>query len=153
MGEDPRLDAELSPDDFSSPNPDQDAPLLQAQQRSPSRSAKEEAEVTENRAAAEEGGDVQKSLTGSRSGEETTPERNLKQDRREQREDDEAADEGLPPSKGSEDESEEGSEGLKENSDANNNSLGTPKDDQGESIDIAESPPQVSFACCHIKDF
>ncbi|XP_023183372.1 pecanex-like protein 2 [Xiphophorus maculatus] len=145
VGEDPRLDAELSPDDFSSPNPDQDAPLLQAQQRSPSRSAREEAEVTENRAAAEEGGDVQKSSTGSRSGEETTPERNLKQDRREQREDDEAADEGLPPSKGSEDESEEGSEDLKENSDANNNSLGTPKDDQGESIDIAESPPQAEL--------
>ncbi|XP_032409296.1 pecanex-like protein 1 [Xiphophorus hellerii] len=145
VGEDPRLDAELSPDDFSSPNPDQDAPLLQAQQKSPSRSAREEAEVTENRAAAEEGGDVRKSSTGSRSGEETTPERNLKQDRREQREDDEAADEGLPPSKGSEDESEEGSEGLKENSDANNNSLGTPKDDQGESIDIAESPPQAEL--------
>ncbi|XP_043991574.1 pecanex-like protein 1 isoform X2 [Gambusia affinis] len=147
VGEGPRSDAELSPDDFSSPNPDQDAPLLQAQQKSPSRSAREEAELTENGAAVEGGGDVQKSSTGSRSGEETTPERNSKQDRREQREDDEAADremvdEGLPPSKGSEDESEEGSEGLKENSDANNNSLGTPKDDQGESIDIAESPPQ-----------
>ncbi|XP_014862977.1 PREDICTED: pecanex-like protein 1 isoform X3 [Poecilia mexicana] len=150
MGEDPRSDAELSPDDFSSPNPDQDAPLLQAQQRSPSRSAREEAELAENGAAAEDGGDVQRSSMGSRSGEETTPERNLKQDRREQREDDEAVDretvdEGLPPSKGSEDESEEGSEGLKENSDANNNSLGTPKDDQGESIDIAESPPQAEL--------
>uniref|UniRef100_A0A087XHV0 Pecanex-like protein n=1 Tax=Poecilia formosa TaxID=48698 RepID=A0A087XHV0_POEFO len=131
------------------PNPDQDAPLLQAQQRSPSRSAREEAELAENGAAAEDGGDVQRSSMGSRSGEETTPERNLKQDRREQREDDEAVDreedEGLPPSKGSEDESEEGSEGLKENSDANNNSLGTPKDDQGESIDIAESPPQAEL--------
>ncbi|XP_054885221.1 pecanex-like protein 2 isoform X2 [Poeciliopsis prolifica] len=147
--EDPRSDAELSPDDFSSPNPDQDAPLLQAQQRSPSRSAREEAEPTESGAAAEEGG-VQKCSTRSLSGEETTPERNLKQDSREQREDDEAADretvdEGLPPSKGSEDESEEGSECLKENSDANNNSLGTPKDDQGESIDTAESPPQAEL--------
>ncbi|XP_008427416.2 pecanex-like protein 2 isoform X1 [Poecilia reticulata] len=143
-------DAELSPDDFSSPNPDQDAPLLQAQQRSPSRSAREEAELAENGAAAEEGGDVQRSSMGSRTGEETSPERNLKQDRREQREDDEAADretvdEGLPPSKGSEDESEEGSEGQKENSDANNNSLGTPKDDQGDSIDITEFPPQAEL--------
>uniref|UniRef100_A0A3Q2QYH1 Pecanex-like protein n=1 Tax=Fundulus heteroclitus TaxID=8078 RepID=A0A3Q2QYH1_FUNHE len=144
---------ELSPDDLSSPNAEQDAPLLQAQQRSPSRTAREEAEATEP--AAEEGGDGQKALTakgGDRSEEESPPEKALEQDRREEEEcedkeaaDREALDEGFPSSKGSEDESEEGSEGLKENSDANNNSLETPKNDQDEFIDIPESPVQAEL--------
>ncbi|MED6234984.1 hypothetical protein ATANTOWER_011264, partial [Ataeniobius toweri] len=144
---------ELSPDDLSSPNPEQDAPLLRAQQRSPSRPEREQAEVTETGAAVGEGRDVQKSLMGKggdQSEEERSLEKDLKQDTREEKEseykeaaDRETVDEGLPASKGREDESEEGSEGPKENSDANNNSLETPKDDLDVFIDTPESPAQV----------
>ncbi|MEQ2187585.1 hypothetical protein GOODEAATRI_006216, partial [Goodea atripinnis] len=144
---------ELSPDDFSSPNPEQDAPLLRAQQRSPSRPEKEQAEVTDTGAAVGEGRDVQKSLIGKggdQSEEERSLEKDLKQDTRKEKEseykeaaDRETVDEGLPASKGREDESEEGSEGPKENSDANNNSLETPKDDLDVFIDTPESPAQV----------
>ncbi|MEQ2212903.1 hypothetical protein XENOCAPTIV_006653, partial [Xenoophorus captivus] len=162
----PLPNPELSPDDLSSPNPEQDAPLLRAQQRSPSRPEKEQAEVTETGAAVGEGRDVQKSLIGKggdQSEEERSLEKDLKQDTREEKEseykeaaDRETVDEGLPASKGREDESEEGSEGPKENSDANNNSLETPKDDLDVFIDTPESPAQVGStaeeraACCHI---
>uniref|UniRef100_UPI003AAD77D6 pecanex-like protein 2 isoform X5 n=1 Tax=Centroberyx gerrardi TaxID=166262 RepID=UPI003AAD77D6 len=81
---------ELSPEELSSPNPDQAAPLLQAQQRPPD--------------------------------DKDTADRDT-------------ADEGLPPSKGSEGESGEESEGQKEPSDANNNSLETPQDPQDDLTD------------------
>ncbi|XP_042358651.1 pecanex-like protein 2 [Plectropomus leopardus] len=149
-----------SPDDLSSPNPDQAAPLLQAQQRPPSRAEREEmrpgsasgsgkmdAEITET-VAAKEGIDVQSSLTGTdreKLEQERKTEKDSEQDRIEDCEDKETADretadEGLPPSKGSEDESEEESEEQKEPSDANNNTLETPQDDF---IDIPESPAQA----------
>lgn len=152
----PQPNSENSHDDFSSPDPDQDTPLLQAQQRSPPRAEREEAEVPETGAAVETGGDAQNSLTGKcddQSVEKRSPEEDLKHERRDEKEcedkeavDREMVDEGFPPSKGSEDESEEGSEGPKENSDANNNSLGTPKDDQYEFIDMPESTSQVGSA-------
>uniref|UniRef100_UPI003AAAA778 pecanex-like protein 2 isoform X6 n=1 Tax=Centroberyx gerrardi TaxID=166262 RepID=UPI003AAAA778 len=82
---------ELSPEELSSPNPDQAAPLLQAQQRPP-----------------------------------------------------DTADEGLPPSKGSEGESGEESEGQKEPSDANNNSLETPQDPQD---DLTDAEPVEETYC------
>ncbi|XP_056147775.1 pecanex-like protein 1 [Lampris incognitus] len=87
---------ELSPEDFSSPNPDQDAPLLPAQQRPPK---------------------------------ETT--------------DREMVDEGLSLSKGSEGGSGEESQGQREPSDANNNSLEIPQDHQDDLIDISQSPTQA----------
>ncbi|MEQ2235753.1 hypothetical protein ILYODFUR_005409, partial [Ilyodon furcidens] len=149
----PLPNPELSPDDLSSPNPEQDAPLLRAQQRSPSRPEREQAEVTETGPAVGEGRDVQKSLMGKggdQSEEERSLEKDLKQDTREEKEseykeaaDRETVDEGLPASMGREDGSEEGSEGPKENSDANNNSLETPKDDLDVFIDTPESPAQV----------
>ncbi|KAG7228569.1 hypothetical protein INR49_007743 [Caranx melampygus] len=154
---------EPSPDDLSSPNPDQAAPLLQAQQRPPSRAEREEmrpgsaggkmdAEIIET-GAVKEGADVQSSLTGTdreQSEQERTAEKDSEQDRVQEKDcedketaDRETADEGLPPSKGSEDESEEESEGKKEPSDANNNSLETPNDHQDELIDIPEAPAQA----------
>lgn len=147
---------ELSPDDFSSPNPEQDAPLLQAQQRSPARTEREETEVTETGAYVEEVRNLQKPLrvkSGDQLEETRSPAKNFKKDRKEEKEcedkDDaerETVDEGFPTSKGSEDESEEASEGQKENSDANNNSLETQKDEQDELIEIPDSPVQVGCA-------
>ncbi|KAL6102065.1 pcnx2 [Pungitius sinensis] len=152
-----------SPDDLSSPNPDQAAPLLQAQQRTPSRTDKEEkrpgsvsgtgkvdADVIET-VAVKDGGDTQGSLEGREPSE---------QERTAQKEPDgaedrdgkdsaggETTDEGLPPSKGSEDSSEEESEGRKEPPDANNNnSLGPPQDRQIEFIDTPDSPTQAGPA-------
>ncbi|XP_035029514.2 pecanex-like protein 1 isoform X2 [Hippoglossus stenolepis] len=156
---------EPSPDDLSSPNPDQAAPLLQAQQRPPSRAEREDMrpisasgtmgkmdeELPEN-AAAKEGVDVQSTLMESdreRSEQERTAEKVLEQERIEEKdsedkdtEERETADEGLPPSKGSEEESEEESDGQKEPSDDNNNSLETPKDSQDDFLDVPETPAQ-----------
>lgn len=148
-----------SPDDLSSPNPDQAAPLLQAQQRTPSRTDKDEkqpgsvggtaktdAEITET-VAVKEGRDIQGSLKDREpSGQERTA--GKEPDRTEECEskdsaDGETADEGLPPSKGSEDSGEEESEGRKEPPDANNNSLSPPQDQQIEFIDTPDSPAQV----------
>ncbi|KAK5854199.1 hypothetical protein PBY51_015290 [Eleginops maclovinus] len=135
-----------SPDDFSSPNPDQAAPLLQAQQRTPSRAEREEtrpgsgsgtgkmdAEIIETE---EKGLDIRGSMTGidrdrkDNCGDKATADR-------------ETADEGLPPSKGSGDESEEESEEQKEPPDANNNSLETTQERQEDLIDIPGPHPQA----------
>lgn len=158
---------ELSPDDLSSPNPEQNAPLLQAQQKSPSRAEKEascpksDTEMTKIHTDISESGivtegvDIQNSSlrkNRDRSEEGRIPEKDSELQRTEETEfvnketeDRETADEGLPPSNGSGDESEEGSGGPKESSDANN-SLETLKHDQDELIDIPESPEQVSSA-------
>lgn len=157
---------EPSPDDLSSPNPDQAAPLLQAQQRTPSRAEREEtrpgsdsgtgktdAEIIKT-GAVKEGMEIQSSLTGTvreQSEQETTKEKDSEQDRIEEEKDceeketadRETADEGLPSSKGSEDESEEESEGRKEPPDANNNSLDTSQDRQDDVTNIPEAPAQV----------
>lgn len=159
-----------SPDDLSSPNPDQAAPLLQAQQRTPSRAERDEkrpgsasgtgnmdAEIIET-VAVKESVDLQSSLTDREQSElERTTEK--EHDRREDWEDKdsadrETADEGLPPSKGSEDESEEENEERKEPPDANNNSLGTPQDHQFDFIDTPDSPAQVGLlgVSCHIRE-
>uniref|UniRef100_A0A8C9Y2Q1 Pecanex-like protein n=1 Tax=Sander lucioperca TaxID=283035 RepID=A0A8C9Y2Q1_SANLU len=158
--------------DLSSPNPDQAAPLLQAQQRPPSRAEREEmrpgsamgtgkmdAEIIETVAVKEEM-DIQRSLTETEREQERTTEKDSEQDRTIEKDseqdrkedcehketaDRETADEGLPPSKGSEDESEEESEGQKEPPDANNNSLETPQDRQDDSIDIPELPAQIGL--------
>lgn len=159
---------EPSPDDLSSPNPDQAAPLLQAQQRPPSRAEREETrsgsangtgkmdtEIIDT-GTVKEGTDVQISLTGTdreQSEQERTAEKDSEQGRIEKEEDSndkksadrDTADEGFPPSKGSEDESEEESEGQKEPSDANNNSLETPQDCQEDFIDILEPAAQVGL--------
>uniref|UniRef100_A0A669C5E8 Pecanex-like protein n=1 Tax=Oreochromis niloticus TaxID=8128 RepID=A0A669C5E8_ORENI len=162
---------EPSPDDLSSPNPDQAAPLLQAQQRPPSQSEKDEIQPesaggiektdteTIETEPVKEGIDIKGSLTGTdkeQSEQERTAEKESEQDRIEEKDsedketaDRETADEGLPSSKGSEDESEEESEGHKEPSDANNNSLETPHEDQEHVIDIPEPPTQVDL----IKDW
>ncbi|XP_044070859.1 pecanex-like protein 1 isoform X2 [Siniperca chuatsi] len=157
---------EPSPEDLSSPNPDQAAPLLQAQQRTPSRAEREEtrpgsasgtgkmdAEVIET-GPVKEGVDIQSSLMGTdreQSEQERTTEKDSEHDRMEEEKgcedkdtaDRETADEGLPPSKGSEDQSEEESEGQKEPPDANNNSLETPQDRQDDFIDIPEPSAQA----------
>ncbi|XP_035518857.1 pecanex-like protein 1 [Morone saxatilis] len=155
---------EPSPDELSSPNPDQAAPLLQAQQRPPSRAEREEmrpgsgtgkmdVEIIET-GAVKDGVDFQSSLTGTdreQPEQEPTTEKDPEQDRIEEEKDGEdkdaadreTADEGLPPSKGSEDESEEESEGQKEPPDANNNSLETAQDRQDDLIDIPEPPAQA----------
>lgn len=159
---------EPSPDDLSSPNPDQAAPLLQAQQRPPSRAEREEtrpgsasgtgkmdAETIET-AAVKEGADAQSSVMGTdreQSEQERTTEKDSERDRIEEEkdcedkedEDRETADEGLPPSKGSEDESEEESEEQKETPDANNNSLETPQEHQEDFIDVPDPHAQVGL--------
>lgn len=156
------LNPSPSPDDLSSPNPDQAAPLLQAQQRTPSRAEREEmrprsgsgtgkmdAEITETE---EEGIDIQGSMFGI---DREQLEKDSEQDRKDVGEDKETADretadEGLPPSKGSGDESEEESEGQIEPPDANNNSLeieGNPstQDRQEDLIYIQEAHAQVGL--------
>lgn len=160
---------EPSPDDLSSPNPDQAAPLLQAQQRPPSQAEKEEIQPgsvggiektdteTIETEPVKEGIDIKGPLTGinkEQSEQDRTAEKESEQDRIEEKDsedketaDREIADEGLPSSKGSEDESEEESEeeseGHKEPSDANNNSLEAPHGDQEHVIDIPEPPTQA----------
>lgn len=106
-----------------------------------------------------EGVDIQTyslSINRDRSEEGKIPEKDSELERTEETEfvnkdteDRETADEGLPPSNGSGDESEEGSGGEKEPSDANN-SLETLKHDQDEFIDIPESSGQVS--CANTKE-
>lgn len=153
MAGSPQLKPELSPDDLSSPNPEQDAPLLQAQQRSPSRAEKQDpcpkSDIDRTEAGAvTEGVDIEKSAMrkNGRSEEGRIPEKDSEMRTEEtefvnkEAEDGETADEGLPPSKGSGDESEEGSEGAKEPLD---DSPETPNNDQDEFIDIPESPEQV----------
>uniref|UniRef100_A0A8C6NHD8 Pecanex-like protein n=1 Tax=Nothobranchius furzeri TaxID=105023 RepID=A0A8C6NHD8_NOTFU len=152
---------ELSPDDTSSLKPEQDAPLLQAQQRPPPRDEGEDScpgsacGTTKLHApetgAVTEGADVQNSSTGKvdQLEERRKSEKDSEQDGTEEKEnkesaDGETADEGLPPSRGSEDENES-SKGSKESSGANNNSVDSPKDDQDEYIDIPEFP-LVGFA-------
>lgn len=153
---------EPSPDDLSSPSPNQTAPLLQAQQRPPSCTEKEDthpvsasgagnmdAEIIET-GAVKEGIDLESSLSRT-DREERTAEKDSEQHRIEEKEfedkdtaDRETADEGLPPSKGSEDESEEESEAQNGPSDATINPLDTPQDCQDDSIDIPE-PAQVGL--------
>lgn len=156
---------EPSPDDLSSPNADHAAPLLQAQQRPPSRVEREETcpgsasgtgtmevEMTASMAVSE-GTDIQSSTTGpdrDQPEQERAPEKDSEQERTLEKDRDdketvdlEMVDEGLPPSKGSEDDSWEESEGQREPSDPNNNSLETPQDHQDDSIDIPEAHTQV----------
>lgn len=155
---------EPSPDDLSSPVPDQATPLLQAQQRPPSRAERDEtqpisaspkidAETIAERGAVTEEVDFQSSLNGGQSEQEGAVEKDTEQEMVEEKdcedketEDRDMIDEGLPPSKGSEDESEEESEELKEPSDTNHNSLETPQEDQDEFIDIPEALAQVGHA-------
>ncbi|KAK2921711.1 hypothetical protein Q8A73_001196 [Channa argus] len=151
-----------SPDDLSSPNPDQAAPLLQAQQRSPSRAEKEDiqqvstigtgnmhAEIIET-GAIKEGIDMESSLPGTDRDRERIAEKDSEDNRREEKDCKnkdtagmETADEGLPPSKGSEDVSEEERGGQKEPPDANVNPIDTPQDCQEDFIYIPESPAQA----------
>lgn len=160
------LSPEPSPDDFSSPNPDQAAPLLQAQQRPPSRAERDEtrpgsqnsakkadADVTETAAVREgaENKDLVEAVGKEEIEEEPTVEKDSEQDgaegegHREGEKDDDDADEGLPLSRGSDVENEEESEGRKEPPDANNNSLDPPQDVQDELIDVPEVPAQVGL--------
>uniref|UniRef100_UPI003AAB9D34 pecanex-like protein 2 isoform X1 n=1 Tax=Centroberyx gerrardi TaxID=166262 RepID=UPI003AAB9D34 len=146
---------ELSPEELSSPNPDQAAPLLQAQQRPPSRTGREEprpgsatgtrkkdAETTGTEAV-REGTDIQSSLIGLNT-EQSEQDRTAEKDSDDKdTADRDTADEGLPPSKGSEGESGEESEGQKEPSDANNNSLETPQDPQDDLTDVPQPPTQA----------
>lgn len=154
---------EPSPDDLSSPNPNQAAPLLQAQQKPPSHAEKEDtqpvsasgtgnmdAEIIET-GAAKEGIDAESSLPGT-DREERTSEKDSEQHRIQEKDcedketaDGETADEGLPPSKGSEDESEDESEGQNEASDATINPLETPQDCQDDFIDIPDPTAQVGL--------
>lgn len=157
---------EPSPDDLSSPNPNQATPLLQAQQRPPSRAERVEmrpasacgagemvAEVIDS-AAVNEGVDIQTSVDEREISEQerttgTDSERHRREEEKDcedkEASDRETADEGLPLSKGSGDENEEESEGQKEPPDANNNSLETPQDCRDDFIDIPEPPAQVGL--------
>ncbi|KAK9541360.1 hypothetical protein VZT92_001411 [Zoarces viviparus] len=143
-----------SPDDLSSPNPDQAAPLLQAQQRTPSRAervekrpgsatgtGKRDAEMIET-VPVKDGVDIPSSMTDREQPEqETTTEKepdSIEDCEDKDSADRETADEGLPPSTGSEDESE----GQKEPPETANNSLGT-QDHQIDFIDTPDSPAQA----------
>lgn len=152
---------EPSPDDLSSPSPNQATPLLQAQQRPPSQAERVEmrpasacgtgemvAEVMDS-AAVHERMDIQNSLAVDEreiSEQEQTTVRDSDRDRREEEKDcedkeaadRETADEGLPLSRGSEDENDEESERQK---DANDNSPETSQD----FVDIPEPPAQVGL--------
>ncbi|XP_034041097.1 pecanex-like protein 2 isoform X3 [Thalassophryne amazonica] len=154
-----------SPGYLSSPNPDQAAPLLQAQQRPPSQADREElhpgspggtqktdVEVTETEAL-KEGMDIQSSLIGAdgeKSDLDRIAEKDSEQERTQKDECDykdtaDEGDEGLPPSQGSDDESGKDSEGHKEPSDANNNSLETLQEHLEEFVDTPESPVQAEL--------
>ncbi|XP_030235637.1 pecanex-like protein 1 [Gadus morhua] len=173
---------ELSPEELSSPNPDQATPLLQAQQRPSSRAGGDgtrpgSAVSAEKRDASSRTGcgggggtereeaDIQSPLTGtdrllserSRAAEKerttgTEPEKggNVEEDGGER----EAVDEGLPSSHGGgsssssssssgsvEGESGEESEGRKEPSDANNNTVDEPRDHLGAVVDSTPQTP------------
>uniref|UniRef100_A0A7N9AXR8 Pecanex-like protein n=1 Tax=Mastacembelus armatus TaxID=205130 RepID=A0A7N9AXR8_9TELE len=153
-----------SPDDLSSPNREKAAPLLQAQQRPPSQSEREEmqpgsaSETEKMDAEISETGDVKgtdRSVEGidrEQSEQEGTAEKDSEQHRIEDKDfndkeiaEREIADEGLPPSKGSENESEEESEGQKEPSDANINSLETPQDCQDDFINNPRPAARVDL--------
>ncbi|KAM9365793.1 pecanex-like protein 2 isoform 1-T1 [Pholidichthys leucotaenia] len=149
---------EPSPDELSSPNPDQAAPLLQAQQRPPSRAERVEtrpgsasgtqkvdAETVE---AVKEGVEIQD--------QEKTDEKGSEQDRMKGKDledkesvERETADEGLPSSNGTEHESEqEVGDGQKEPSDSNNNSLEALEEEQEDFIDSPESPEELEEMYC-----
>ncbi|XP_029030939.1 pecanex-like protein 1 isoform X2 [Betta splendens] len=146
-----------SPDDLSSPDPNQAAPLLQAQQRSPAHAAKDDARPVSaagtgnaDAGTTEDGTDVKISLPGT-GGEDGAAETDSEPRRAEEKDredteaaDGEAADEGLPPSKGSGDESEDESAGQSERSDATINPLDTPQDDL---IDIPVLTEQGETYC------
>ncbi|XP_072292501.1 pecanex-like protein 2 isoform X1 [Eucyclogobius newberryi] len=153
-----QLSPEPSPEDLSSPNPDQAAPLLQAQQRTPSKAereevcpesssgnTKEEAETIETTVKKEEESESSHSKL-SRTEKQNSPDSEKSDQERDcdskDASDPETADEGLPPSKGSGDESEEENQVQKESSDANNNSVLSSQHDEDEFVDIPELPLQ-----------
>lgn len=159
-----------SPDDLSSPDPNQAAPLLQAQQRSPSSGEREDAqpvsasgtgnadaEVKQTGAAKEEtdikilvpGADKEEGTAETDAEQQSVKEKDCED--KETVDDGETADEGLPPSKGSGDESEDESEGHNEHSDAAINPLDTPQDCQDDYIDIPDPTVQVGPSVTHTK--
>lgn len=135
-----------SPDDLCGPNPNPADLLLQVQQTNPQEGESQpqsaekmdtdamvggrEASDHERRARREQGRVVEEEV-----GEE------------DQAAGEETADEGLPLSKGSGDEAEEGSASQKEPPDANNNSMETPQNCQDNFITIPEITEQVSVEC------
>lgn len=155
----------LSPDDLSSPDPDQGAPLLQVQQNPPSRAERDDIQPgSEDKMgrevvktdAAKEGTDIQSSLTVADRERSVQVESDSGRGRTEEDEDckdEEDADRdtcnvGLPLSKGSEDENEEESDRQKEPPDANNNSLEAAQKCQDDFLNIPEIPAQVSPRGC-----
>lgn len=110
---------------------------------------KTDADVTETAAVQDE--TENKNLVVKEEMEETRTERDSEQDvvegetEREDKKDEDDADEGLPLSRGSDIENEGESEECKEPPDANNNLLDTPQDVPDELIDIAELPAQVGL--------
>lgn len=130
-----------SPDDLSSPSPNQADPLLLVQQTSPrgGESQPKSAGKTDTQATADgkESSDHRRTAGGQRCrGEEDG-------------EDDQAAgaetaEEGLALSKGSDEGAEEEPEHRKEPADANNNSMATPQNCQENFITIPEITEQVS---------
>lgn len=147
-----QLSQELSQEDLSSPNPDQAAPLLQAQQRRPSVAGREEQrpgsgagsgrEEAERTGAGREDTDIQSSVPEP-DREQSEQDRTEENDFDKETVDGETADEGLPPSKGSEGESGEESDPEKGPSDPNNNSLETPLDHQDNSLNVTQPPSPV----------
>ncbi|XP_029927221.1 pecanex-like protein 1 [Myripristis murdjan] len=146
---------ELSPEDLSSPNPDQAAPLLQAQQRPPSQTGRDELRPgsatgtgkkdveTVGTGALTEGTAVQSPLIGP-DREQSEQERTAEKDGDDKdTADRDTADEGLPPSKGSEGDSGAENEDQKEPSDANNNSLEAPQAHQDDPVDVPQTPTQA----------
>lgn len=132
-----------SPDDLSGPNSNRPNLLLQVQQTNPqegdSQPQSEEKMDTGTMVDGKEASDHER-----RAGRE--------QGRVVKEEDDQAAgeemaEEGLPLSKGSDDEAEEESEGRQEPPDANNNSMETPQNCQDNFITIPEITEQVSVNC------
>ncbi|XP_077352349.1 pecanex-like protein 2 [Festucalex cinctus] len=107
--------------------PDKDAPLLQAQQRPPSQSEKQETpsvQVIDDKEAPDEGKQETKSCEENQKASGETSE-------------------GLPPCKGDEDDGvEKEKEGHRANNDANNNSLETPQECPHELIDMPDPAPQ-----------
>uniref|UniRef100_A0A8C6UV21 Pecanex-like protein n=1 Tax=Neogobius melanostomus TaxID=47308 RepID=A0A8C6UV21_9GOBI len=149
---------EPSPDDLSSPNPDQAAPLLQAQQRPPSQAEREEVrpasssgtanmeedifEPTVKRIEDSESSHTRSDQTEKQKSSDNDSEKEQREDEEKEASDQDTADEGLPPSKGSGDESEEENQVQKDPSDANNNSLQSSQHDDDEFVDIPELPLQ-----------
>lgn len=133
-----------SPDDLSSPSPNQADPLLQAQQTTPrgGESQPGSAEKTDTEATADgkESSDHKRRAGGERCRAEEE-----KDGEDGQAAGEETADEGLALSKGSDDgASEEEREDRKEPADANNNSMETPQNCQENFITIPEITEQVS---------